>query len=51
VHDELVAIIPEKEAKEGLAYMMDIMSTPPAWAADLPVACEGATAKYYGDAK
>lgn len=51
VHDELVALIPEDQEMEGLSYMTDVMSTPPAWAKDLPIACEGDTAKSYGDAK
>lgn len=51
VHDELVALIPKDEADEGLAYMKDVMSTPPKWAPDLPVACEGSVDFRYGDAK
>lgn len=51
VHDELAALVPRDKADEGLAYMMDVMSTPPAWAKDLPIACEGSAAKFYGDAK
>jgi len=31
--------------------MESIMHTPPKWAEDLPVACEGGFADNYGDAK
>lgn len=40
-HDEIVSVVPEEEA--GFAYEMiyKIMTTPPAWAPDLPLAAEG----------
>jgi DNA polymerase len=40
-HDEVVFLMPEKEADEGLIWAIKIMSTPPAWAPDLPLAAEG----------
>lgn len=40
-HDEVVFLMPEKEAEEGLKWALGIMSTPPAWAPDLPLAAEG----------
>jgi len=51
VHDEVVAVVPESYAKQCLDLMIQIMSTPPAWCANLPVACEGDAGKSYGDAK
>jgi DNA polymerase len=51
VHDEIVAVVPEAEAKDTLDYMVQVMSTPPKWAAGLPVACEGDFALTYGDCK
>jgi DNA polymerase len=51
VHDEVVAVVPEHYAQACLAMMEKVMSTPPAWALDLPVACEGDIGDSYGDAK
>lgn len=49
VHDEIVASVPEKQAKESLDIMLTQMSQPPRWAPDLPLACEGGYASNYGD--
>jgi len=51
VHDELVMVVPDNEVTQREAQVVSIMSTPPAWAPDLPVACECAVAENYGDAK
>ena len=51
VHDEVVAVVPEGYAQQTLNVMVNIMSTPPSWAASLPVACEGDIGDSYGDAK
>lgn len=51
VHDEVVAVVPEDQADRCLAFMSKVMSTPPAWAQGLPVACEGDYALTYGDCK
>jgi len=51
VHDEVVACVPTGFAKACLSLMESIMHTPPKWAEDLPVACEGGFADNYGDAK
>ncbi len=40
-HDEIIFLMPEAEADEGLAWALDIMSQPPVWAQTLPVAAEG----------
>ena len=40
-HDEIVAICKKKDADKCLADMLEIMSTPPDWAPDLPLAAEG----------
>lgn len=40
-HDEIVAICPERQADRCLSDMLEIMSTPPEWAKDLPLAAEG----------
>lgn len=49
VHDELIITAPETEATDAEQYLVDVMSTPPVWAQDLPVACEAGHAKSYGD--
>lgn len=51
VHDEVVVIVPEEEAKVTLAYMEKTMKTPLNWCKGLPVSCEGDIGKTYGDAK
>lgn len=51
VHDETVLVVPEDDAQWALDTLTGIMSTPPKWAPDLPVACEGSIADNYGDAK
>jgi len=40
-HDEIVVVCPKKDAKKCLDFMLDMMSTPPEWAPDLPLAAEG----------
>jgi DNA polymerase I-like protein with 3'-5' exonuclease and polymerase domains len=51
VHDEVVCIVDEDKAEEARDFMVEVMSTPPQWAADLPVACEADIGANYGDAK
>jgi DNA polymerase len=51
VHDEVVCVVPEGEAEACRDYMVEVMSTPPKWAPDLPVACEAEIGYSYGDAK
>ena len=46
-YDENVAVVPEDEAEEALAWMLDIMTTPPPWAASLPLGAEGGYAREY----
>jgi DNA polymerase len=51
VHDEVVCVVDEDEADACRDYMVEVMSTPPTWAHDLPVACEADIGVNYGDAK
>lgn len=51
VHDEVVIMCSEDEAEEAKTFVQGVMSTPPAWAVGLPVACEADIGKTYGDAK
>lgn len=46
-HDEIVAIAPDNQAEECLAYMLHEMSVPPAWATGLPLQAEGGYDKCY----
>lgn len=49
VHDAAVMVVPEKELDDAMAYITRVMSTPPAWATGLPVACEAKFGRSYGD--
>lgn len=49
VHDELIIVAPDAEVAAAEQKLATIMSTPPIWAIDLPVACESGHAKNYGD--
>ena len=49
VHDAAVCVVPEDEVEEAMAYIVEVMSTPPEWATGLPVACEAKFAKSYGE--
>jgi|TARA_R110002124_G_scaffold155604_2_gene322784 DNA polymerase len=49
VHDAIVCTAPEEEKEKALKRIMEIMSEPPEWAPDLPIACEGDYADNYGD--
>jgi hypothetical protein len=49
VHDELIITAPDDEAANAEKLLVEIMSTPPTWAEDLPVACESGMADNYGD--
>ena len=49
VHDEIIITAPEEQAQHAQKLLVDIMSTPPIWAQDIPVACESGTANNNGD--
>jgi DNA polymerase len=49
VHDEIIITVPESNALADQAKLEAIMSSAPAWAPDLPVACESGMAANYGD--
>jgi DNA polymerase I-like protein with 3'-5' exonuclease and polymerase domains len=51
VHDENVVLVPEAEAAQAQQFVERVMSTPPAWAPDLPIACESVLAKNFGECK
>jgi DNA polymerase I-like protein with 3'-5' exonuclease and polymerase domains len=47
IHDEVVCLVPEKEAQQKLDQIVEIMSTAPDWAYDMPLAAEGSLSKVY----
>ena len=49
VHDAAVIVVPESELQEALAFIRQVMSTPPKWAVGLPVACEAKYGRSYGE--
>lgn len=49
VHDAAVCLVRDDEIEEGLAYITNVMSTAPSWAAGLPVACEAKYGLTYGE--
>lgn len=48
VHDAAVLVVPETELDSAKEYVELCMSTPPAWAKGLPVACELKFSESYG---
>lgn len=51
VHDEIVCMVPEAQAEEAKAFIRAVMSQPPSWGPDIPIACEIDFGRSYGDAK
>jgi DNA polymerase len=49
VHDAAVMVVPVAEIKEALDFITKVMSTPPDWCPDLPVACEAKYGESYGE--
>lgn len=47
VHDEIVAVEDTDKAEKALATILQILSTPPAWAAGCPLAAEGKITERY----
>lgn len=50
-HDELGGVVPDHDAQEALATLIEIMKSPPTWAPGLPLSAEGGIGQRYGDAK
>lgn len=46
-HDEIVSVHPSWDADSCLNRMLEVMSTPPEWCKDLPLAAEGGYARNY----
>jgi len=49
VHDEIVLCVLEDQAEDIEKEVVQIMSNPPSWGKDIPIACESGFAKNYGD--
>jgi DNA polymerase len=49
VHDAAVIVAPKNELDKAVAFITEVMSTPPDWATGLPVACEAKYGESYGD--
>ena len=47
IHDEVLLIVPEQNAEPMLEDVVRIMTTPPSWAPDFPLAAEGWFGKRY----
>ena len=51
VHDEVIITVPELESNTARELVETVMSRPPLWANDLPVACESGIGYNYGEVK
>ncbi len=51
VHDEIIVCVMQKNKSDTQQHVETIMSTSPAWAQELPVACESGVGFNYGEAK
>jgi len=49
VHDAAVVVVKKQELEAALEYITGVMSVPPNWANDLPVACEAGHGASYGE--
>lgn len=47
VHDQILAMIPERQANWGIATLLDCMKMPPKWAPDIPLGAAGSVSKYF----
>ena len=47
IHDEILMLVAEDKAEQMLNRVMEVMNTPPEWASDFPLACEGWISKRY----
>jgi len=48
VHDAAVVVVPKDDVNQALDFVTKVMSTPPDWCKDLPVACEAKYGESYG---
>lgn len=50
-HDEIVTCVPEEQGQTALEEIIELMRTPPAWCADMPLNASGGVGRSYGEAK
>ena len=51
VHDELIAIAPEREAQDALKWVLEQMTLEPSYMPGIPLAADGGFHRRYGLAK
>jgi len=49
VHDAIVCVVKKDDIDNAMKIITGIMSTPPSWGLDLPIACEAKFGQSYGD--
>ena len=49
VHDAIVCVATNEDKDNAIKYITEVMSTPPSWGQDLPIACEAKYGESYGD--
>ena len=49
VHDAIVCVVKKDDTDNAMKIITGIMSTPPSWGLDLPIACEAKFGQSYGD--
>lgn len=49
VHDAVVCVASYEDKDNAINYITEVMSTPPSWAPDIPIACETKFGESYGD--
>jgi DNA polymerase len=47
IHDEVLLLVEEQSGESAMADVLNIMTTPPSWAPDFPLAAEGWYGKRY----
>lgn len=47
IHDEILLVVPEAEGETALGRVIEVMTTPPKWAPEFPLAAEGWFGKRY----
>jgi len=47
IHDEVLLLVEEQSGESAMADVINIMTTPPSWAPDFPLAAEGWYGKRY----
>jgi hypothetical protein len=47
VHDEILLLVKEADGETALGRVIEVMTTPPKWAPDFPLAAEGWFGKRY----